>query len=77
MRPRVRKERFLEWYFSESNDFFYMGHKVADKLKEKDSFKITVEKLFYKECEAIPAFITENFTSEDRQIDTIDCDLVD
>lgn len=77
MKPRVRKERFLEWYFSEQDDFIKIGKEVAEKLKKKGSYKMTVEKLFYKECTAIPAFITENETSEESMFLTSDCELVD
>ena len=75
MRPRVRKERFLEWYFSDEEDILIMGNRLLYNLQDDNTFTITTEDLF-NECEYIPAFITENYTNEDREFTPGECELI-
>ena len=77
MKPRVREDRFLDWYLSEEKDFYFLGRKVYHSLKENGSYKTTIKSLFYTDCETIPAFITENFTNDEGEFNTEDCELVE
>ena len=41
----VDKKAFVEWYFSESDDFIFYNKKLKDDLIEKDKFILTTQDL--------------------------------
>lgn len=70
LKPRVLREDFLNWLFSDSDDAQGLGIRVMKDLMISGTSTISVDELFY-ECGYIPAHILENaeMFEEDQEFD--------
>jgi hypothetical protein len=74
---KLKKENFLEWYFTDLNDFTDIGQKVFKDLLSNNRSLVTVNSLF-KDCQYIPNFICEeNDFDENKEFLPIAVELID
>lgn len=70
LKPRVLREDFLNWLFSDSDDAQGLGVRVMKELMVNGTSTTSVDELFY-ECGYIPAHILDNseMFEEDQEFD--------
>lgn len=52
----VKKQTFLDWYFSDNDDTLEIGHKAINSLNKEGKFSISIQDLLDSCCE-IPPYI--------------------
>jgi len=65
MKNKVKASKFLEWYFSDSDDAKSIGNRVIESLQCDGTFTINVQTL-YDECGYIPQHICEDADGKDE-----------
>ena len=66
---KLKKKRFVDWLFSDSDDIQYWGARLIKELKSEGEFNITLQDMF-DERDEIPIHILENYHEfNERQVD--------
>lgn len=63
---KLKKKRFLDWYFSDTDDYIHLAIKILKQLKHEGKSSITIEEIF-EGCSELPDYIMENH-DEDNEI---------
>ena len=61
---QVTEQRFLEWYFTDSDDMKYFGARIVNEIIKNGSMSISSRQLF-DECAFIPGHICVNNSEEE------------
>lgn len=78
MKPQVKKEAFLDWYFSDRDDRLMLGEDLVAKLIKNGKVSIDVEELFYKRCGYIPVELTNaKGYDKDHEFEPSEVELID
>jgi hypothetical protein len=78
MKPQVKKEDFLNWYFSNRNDKLSLGFDLVEILIKKGIVCIDVEEVFYMWCGYIPVTLTNaKGYNEDHEFEPNEVELID
>ena len=79
MEYKLKKNKFLDWYFSETDDYTELGRYIVATLLEKDTITISIQSILNL-SDYIPAFILEkhkDLEDGDEIYDTDDIELID
>lgn len=60
MKHPILKENFINWYFSDREDYQFLGLHVAGMLSDKGRASVTLSSLL-KDCGYVPAFICDDY----------------
>ena len=63
---KLTKEKFINWYFSDSDDISSFGFNAVNELKEFGKVNITIQGLF-DSCGYIPQWICEGQSIHDEE----------
>jgi hypothetical protein len=66
-KSQLKESRFLEWYFSDSDEVRDLGYQAMFKLREQGSFTITSQDLLDR-CADVPTYIFEDLDLEGDNI---------
>ena len=74
---KITRSRFLDWFFTDSEDVNLMGANVRAGLRSEGTYTITVQELF-DTAGYIPAWITDyKGKDDDQDFQPEDCELID
>ena len=76
MKHQVKKDRFLDWYFSSDEDIMFIGSEVKDSLELNGSYGITVDALF-NGAGYIPSWICVGEENNTEEYNPNECELID
>ena len=79
---KLKKIRFVDWLFSDSDDIQYWGARLIKELKNEGEFNITLQEIMFDERDSVPSFILENYNDSwyadgIDEVDVSDVELVD
>ena len=78
MKPQVKKEDFLDWYFSDRDDILTLGEDLVAKLIKNGKVSIDIEEVFYNNCGYIPVTLTNaKGYNEDHEFEPNEVELID
>ena len=71
----ISKEKFIEWYFQDADDYGRIGHSVVEMLLDDGKAEMTIQDL-WDGCGSYPSWILSNWEGEENvyleDIDGID-----
>lgn len=78
---KLKKKRFVDWLFSDSDDIQCWGARLFNSLKSEGEFNITLQEVF-EERDSVPSFILENYNDSwyadgIDEVDVSDVELID
>ena len=78
---KLKKKRFADWLFSDSDDIQCWGARLFNSLKSEGEFNITLQEVF-EERDSVPSFILENYNDSwyadgIDEVDVSDVELID
>jgi|TARA_R110002020_G_scaffold119205_7_gene272071 hypothetical protein len=81
---KLKKKRFADWLFADSDDVEYWGRRFVSELRDEGEYNITLQEIF-DERDEVPVHILENYEQfNERQVDdwvdevnTGDVELID
>ena len=78
---KLKKKRFADWLFSDSDDVEYWGRRFVSELRDEGEYSITLQEIF-DERDSVPSFILENYNDSwyadgIDEVDVSDVELVD
>lgn len=60
----LKRKSFIDWYFSDNEDIYIIGNKVANTLQKEGRITITAEELL-DGCGELPSYIMEEYRDDD------------
>ena len=66
---KLKKKRFADWLFSDSDDVEYWGRRFVSELRDEGEYSITLQDIF-DERDEIPAYILDNYSEDDDVFDS-------
>ena len=78
---KLKKKRFADWLFSDSDDVEYWGRRFVSELRDEGEYSITLQEIF-DERDTVPSFILENYNDSwyadgIDEVDVSDVELLD
>ncbi len=73
-RKKVNKNDFLDWFFSDNEDFINFGNHIKSQLKKEGFTSITIRSLF-DDCGYIAGDLIED-NKEGKDYSPKDCELI-
>ena len=68
----ISKEKFIEWYFQDADDYKNLGHTIAESLKYDGKAKMSIQDL-WDSTGCVPSWILTNWDGEENAyLDDID-----
>ena len=76
MKQKVKKERFLKWYYSDISDYNLLGRLMVSQMKMNDTAEMNIQQVF-NNAKLIPSFITEGWNEKERkEYQPHECELI-
>ena len=57
---KLKKKRFADWLFSDSDDVEYWGRRLVSELRDEGEYSITLQEIF-DERDEVPYYILEGY----------------
>lgn len=78
MKPQVKKQDFLDWYFSDRDDKVSLGLDLVEILIKKGKVCVDVEEVFYEWCGYVPVTLTNaKGYNSDHEFEPKEVELID
>lgn len=76
MKLKVKKERFLKWYYSDISDYNLLGRLMVSQMRMNDTAKMSIQQVF-NNAGYIPSFIVEGWNEKERkEYQPHECELI-
>ena len=76
MKQKVKKERFLKWYYSDISDYNLLGRLMVSQMKMNDTAEMSIQQVF-NNAGYIPSFIVEGWNEKERkEYQPHECELI-
>jgi hypothetical protein len=72
---KVTQERFIDWYFSDQEDFIHIGERVKLLMEKTGYATISVENIFWEQDE-LPTWILEGYDGDEDYIGADEVELI-
>lgn len=72
---KLKESQFIDWYFSDDEDYKYIGERVRKLLEESGDVTISLDNLFWEQDE-IPTWILESYEGDDDYINADEVELI-
>ena len=76
MKQKVKKERFLKWYYSDISDYNLLGRLMVSQMRMNDTAEMSIQQVF-NNAGYIPSFIVEGWNEKERkEYQPHECELI-
>ena len=76
MKLKVKKERFLKWYYSDISDYNLLGRLMVSQMRMNDTAEMSIQQVF-NNAGYIPSFIVEGWNEKERkEYQPHECELI-
>jgi len=72
---KVTQERFIDWYFSDQDDYIHIGERVKLLMEKTGYATISVENIFWEQDE-LPTWILEDYDGDEDYIGADEVELI-